>query len=358
MKRLIILSYDYSPNNGGVARLCWEIKKQCEANDLEHLVVTPVKGPDERNVVRITGKRGIVEWKILRYLNSIKKDGDVVLCGLFHPEGFLSLLAGFPTYMLAHGAEFLPGKSFFRRKIWNLYRKQVLRKASRIIANSHYTAGLVEQCSGVHDVVALPLAVDTAHFYPTQGKTDDGLLHLCSISRLEAFKAQDFIIETIAGLPEMYRNRIRLSIGGKGVYKQVLEEMVKSLHLEGIVSFEGFIPDDKLKDFYSAHDVFILCTREIPGTQEVEGFGLVFTEAQACGTACIGSRSGGIPDAIEEGNGGWLIRQDDKAALSKLLRNFIDDPSIARNEGKKALQRVREKCTWDKYFNELRRCFK
>lgn len=351
--RIIILTYDFSPNNGGIARLCKEIRKQCIATGTDYLVVTPVQGPDEENVVRISGRRGIVEWKILRYLRSIKRDGDVILTGTYHPDGLLAWLSGIPCYFLAHGAELRDGVSTFRKYIWKHYRKWMLTKAKKVIANSHYTAGLVSQCSPRANVIALPLGVDNEYFHPTKPKHNDGLLHLCSISRLLKFKAHDFVIETIASLPEEYRKNIRLNIGGKGPYKETLEKLVQHFNLQDVVTFAGFISDIELRDFYSEHDVFILCTREEKNAKSVEGFGLVFTEAQACGTPCIGTRAGGIPDAIEEGNGGWLIEQDDKIALSNLFTKMVDDHSFVNIQGLKALTRVNSQCMWSAYYKKL-----
>lgn len=351
--RLIILSYDYTPNNGGIARLCKEICKQCIATGTDYLVVTPVRGPEEDNVVRITGRRGIVEWKILRYLRSIKREGDVILTGTFHPDGLLAWLSGIPCYFLAHGAELLAGRTIFRRIVWEPYRRWILSKAKKVIANSHYTAGLVSKCSPNANVVALPLGVDNEYFHPTKPKHNDGLLHLCSISRLEKFKAHDFVIETIASLPDEYRKKIRLTIGGKGPYKETLERMVSDLGLQDIVTFAGFISDEELRDFYSEHDVFILCTREDGETNNVEGFGLVFTEAQACGTPCIGTRAGGIPDAIDEGNGGWLIEQDNERELIAMLRVLLDEAATLKEQSQRALLRVSQSCNWDVYYEKL-----
>lgn len=352
--RIIILAYDFSPNNGGIARLCKEIRKQCIATGTDYLVVTPVQGPDEDNVVRISGRRGIVEWKILSYLRNIKREGDVILTGTFHPDGILAWLSDIPCYFLAHGAELMEGTTAFRKIIWERYRRWMLAKANRVIANSHYTAGLVSKCSPKANVVALPLGVDNEYFHPTKAKMDDGLLRLCSISRLEKFKAHDFVIETIASIPEEYRNKIRFTIGGKGPYKATLEKMVEEQKLQDIVSFAGFISDEELRDFYSEHDVFVLCTREDKETNHVEGFGLVFTEAQACGTPCIGIRAGGIPDAIDDKNGGWLIRQDDQKELYDLLISLVKDKSLIKKQSDLALKRVDVSCNWNLYFKELK----
>lgn len=354
MERIIILTYDYSPNNGGIARLCKEIVKQCIFTRTDYLVVTNIDGPAEKNVERIVGRRGIVEFKILHFLKKNRKEGDVILTGLFHPDGMIGLLSGIPCCFLAHGAELMSGKGFFRKHIWNHYRKIILSKSSKVIANSNYTCNLVKKCSPFANVIVLPLAVDNEYFHPTKDKPNDDILHLCSISRLEQFKGHDFIINTIAELPATYRNKIRLTIGGKGPYKECLEKLVEGNGLQEIVSFAGFVSDDQLRDFYSENDVFILCTREDHSTNHVEGFGLVFTEAQACGTPCIGTRTGGIPDAIDKGNGGWLIKQDDQNALSNLLISLISDKSLLKKQSELALYRVNTTCNWSLYFKGLK----
>lgn len=353
MKRIVIFSYDFPSNNGGISRLCGEIYNQCHITNTPILVITCCKGNHANDIIRVQGKRGLLELKMFQYLRNNLRKGDIILTDTFHPAGFLAELTGYPTIILAHGAEFLPGNNFFRTKIFPKYRKYVLGKATKVITNSHYTKDLVLSCNPKSNVVALPLAVDNYHFHPTKKKHNDGLLHLCTISRLEKFKAQDFIIRTIAHLPEKYKQKIQFAIGGKGVYKPILEKMVKDFQLEDIVFFHGFIPDDKLCDFYSENDVFILTTREEPNNKNVEGFGLVFLEAQACGTPTIGSRTGGISDAIEEGNGGWLIEQDNEKDLSSLLMKLIDNPSLIEDEAKKGMERIANKCTWPIYFHQL-----
>lgn len=356
-KRIFIVTIDYPPSNGGIARLCFELGRNLKKRGVNVTVVCPESGTTDadgdQNAVRLKGGRGAWELRVLRYLRKHTTPDDIIITGNYHPEGTLSILAGRKTFILAHGAEYLPGKGFFRRRIWPLYRNFVLRNATRVIANSHYTENLVKSCSQNARTIAIPLAVDERHFHPSCKKYDDGLLHLCSISRLEKFKGHDFIIKTIASLPETYRQQIRLHIGGKGEYKPALEQMVADFGIQDIVSFEGFIDNDKLSDFYSSSHVFILCTREENENRNVEGFGLVFAEAQACGTAVIGTRTGGIPDAVEDGNGGWLIEQDNLPELKKLLIKLIDDKTLAIKEGLKARQRIEEKVTWGYYIDQI-----
>lgn len=356
MNRIIILAFDYPPNNGGIARLCNEITKGLAARNVPYHVLTNVATSieGEQNVTRISGRRGDVEMKMRSWLRANTTDGDIIVCDTWHPAGTVALLSGRKFYILAHGAEFLPGKTFFRSKIWPTFRRFVLRRSEGIIANSNYTANLVRSLAKGLDVTSIPLAIDAELFHPTSTKnTSDDIIRLCSISRLEKFKGHDFIIRTIARLPENYRKRILLEIGGKGPYKSRLEEIVKEEGLEDNVKFLGFLPEDGMNDFYSRNDVFVLCTREENDECNVEGFGLVFVEAQACGTACIGTNAGGIPDAIHNGRGGWLISQDSEEELSRLLMSLIEDKARTQKEGDVARERVLDECSQDKYIDRF-----
>lgn len=358
--KIIILANDYLPNNGGIARLCFEIKKvlRLKGHDVVVIAKETNQGLDcegDLNVKRVGGNRIEFELNVLRYLLLNSSKNDIVITDTFHPCGSLSLLLGKKTFILAHGAELFPAKTFLKRLIWDNYRSFVLRKASAIIANSKYTKKLVELCSKKSNVVAIPLAVDELVFKPIVKKGDRCFeyLTLSSISRLEKFKGHDFIIETIADLPTKYRERIKLNIAGKGSYTSDLQELINSLNLNNQIKLCGFIENDQMCNFYTSSDVFILCTREEPLNNRVEGFGLVFLEAQSSGIPVIGACTGGIPDAVEEQNGGWLIKPDNKRELSDLLIKLIENPELVIESGKQARKRVEESCTWGVYYNEI-----
>lgn len=357
MKRIVLLAYDYPPNNGGISRLCGDIISELKHRGIPYLVITPADDTngviEDQNIIRINKKRGKLELEILKILRSRVHNDDIILCDTWHPAALLCKLAGKKYYILAHGAELLPGKGVVRSKIWPLLRRMVLNGSEGVIANSHYTANLVKQNTTRPKVYALPLPVNSDLFYPTKSKNNDQILRICSISRIEKFKAHDFLIKTISLLEPRYKERLILTIGGKGPYLETLKKLADELNLNSVVNFIGFVEADKMNDFYSSHDLFVLCTREEPQFRNVEGFGLVFVEAQACGTAVIGTRAGGIPDAVKENEGGFLIQQDNIDELLSILKSSIDAKEEVQRQGVIARARVIKECNIGKYTDGL-----
>lgn len=363
MEHLLIFSYDYPPANGGIARLCQEIVDGMSARYASVTVLTRKKKGLSRpynhggeKVVALPSWRVLCEVCAIFYLLTLqnRKTTDV-LCGLWHPEAALCLLAGLKrVHVLAHGTELLAGSSRFRKKLWLPgYARVILKRVSNVIANSRYTRSLALEVAPRAAVTALPPGVNLDFFRPMQQPKDSATLKLCTVSRVLPFKGHDLIAGAIAALPDDIRPHIRWSIGGTGDGLPELEALVKTLGIGELTRFEGFIPDNKLPGFYNSHDCFILCTRQDPASAEVEGFGLVFLEAQACGVPVIGTHTGGIPDAVEYDNGGWLIKQDDLEGLVKQLTQLFRHRDLLEVQSKKARLRVEKNGSRDLYCRQL-----
>jgi phosphatidylinositol alpha-1,6-mannosyltransferase len=279
---------------------------------------------------------------------------------LWYPDGLLAQVAGArPRVILAHGSELMPSKARWRRDIWRRLLRRVCEAADLVVANSEYTRKLVLEKAPRANAVAIPLAVDHERFCPGDGekaKRQFGVANkvvLSTVARLHAFKGHDVVLRAIAASSERTRRDMVYLIAGKGPHQSELERQVAELGLTEQVRFLGFVAEDELPDLYRASDLFLLCTREVVERQEVDGFGLVFLEAQACGTPVIGTRTGGIPDAVKEGEGGWLIEEDDAAALSMLLSQLVDDPTLFVATGKRGRERVERECTWENYVRRF-----
>ena len=132
-KDLILISYDFPPSTGGIARLCHEIVNHLQDYYKSIQVVTiskdglavPYQDIDKIKITYLPKKRGIAELKALKILRKWPdKQNTDVICGIWHPDAMLALFAGFKNvFTLAHGTELLSGQSKFRKYIWPTFLK-------------------------------------------------------------------------------------------------------------------------------------------------------------------------------------------------------------------------------------------
>jgi phosphatidylinositol alpha-1,6-mannosyltransferase len=362
---VVIHSFEYPPVDGGISRLCRSIADGFVSSGFRTHVVSQqsegMPGQPPGCAHRVPFKRPVREISALHWLRSRHRD-DLVISGIWYPEGLLTRLAGVKRcVILAHGLELLPGASRFRRSVWTRLGRQTLESAALVVANSRYTAGLVAHAAPRARVITVPLGVDQTFFAPGDKESArrrfgvEEKIVICSVSRLTGYKGHDTVLDALAVLPAHIRERMVYLIAGKGPARAALELRAERLGIGGTIRWLGFVPDHDLPVLYNASDLFVLCTRENASSQEVEGFGLVFLEAQACGTPVVGTNTGGIPDAIQHGCGGWLIPQNDPAALSSWLTRLAEAPQEFRLAGKAARARVERECTWSGYFRRLAR---
>lgn len=360
---LFIFAYDFPPSSGGISRLCYEIAAGQENYFKEIVILTrkkkgeyvPAKQSNFR-LIELPTKRLKCEMEALKVLKSFDTSSTKILCSLWYPEAFLALLSGHKNvFSLAHGAELQAGNSKFRKYIWQaIFAKQVLSRIKLVIANSSYTKGLVDRLAKTANSVALPLGVDIDQFKPLNLELCNTNFTIGSLSRIHQFKGFDQVLEALMNLPIETQKKINWKIGGTGPYLETLKEKIKHSKCHVYVEFEGFIPDESLVKFYNQLDVFVLFTQDVSTQNSVEGFGLVFLEAQACGTPVIGTNTGGISDAIDHNNGGWLFEQDDIYGLSRQIESLINNKDLLIEQSKLARKRCLENASWEKYNIKLK----
>jgi phosphatidyl-myo-inositol dimannoside synthase len=360
----LLFAFEYPPVSGGISRLCAEIGGNMHRESAHAFVLTQdCTIPAPRPVlseVRVDSRRPLREWWALRWLQKFKRKVAIgkctTVCGLWYPEGLIAYLAGIrPLVILAHGSELLPVASLWRRSLWSALQRHVLESATLVIANSEYTRDLVLQSAPNAVVEAIPLAVDAQRF--TRGDREaakekfglSGKTVLCTVARIHYYKGHDVVLRAIASLAAEEREQIVYLIAGQGPHEPELQNLADTLGVSHQIRWLGFIAESELPEIYHASDLFVLCTRDVPGERSVEGFGMAFLEAQASGIPVVGTKTGGIPAAVKDGEGGWLIEQDDNEKLTEILRLLLRAPESFRNAGEQARQRVLRTCTWHSY---------
>ena len=364
-QKLLFFSYDFPPIEGGISRLCDEIVKQfiykgwnAEALSEKREIEKGYRD-DLYSIQRVASKRFVKEFASYKILRRYPKE-TLIITGVWHPEALIAMFAGHKNVVvLAHGNDIMQGQKTFKNNVLSLLRKYVLSKAKLVICNSHYTQNtILEQFPSVNTAVCT-LGVDEQRFYPVEDKgcvreelnlpVDKKII--LTTSRINRYKAHDTVLRALALLDENILDELCYCIVGRGNYLEELKKLSIELKIDKHIHWYGFIEEDDLPKVYQASDLFVLCTREEKDQKAVEGFGLVFLEAQSSGVPAIGSNQGGIPDAVKHQNGGWLIERDDDHQLAYYFKQLVVEPQVFKQEGIQARQRVLDEATW-KHFGE------
>jgi phosphatidyl-myo-inositol dimannoside synthase len=194
--------------------------------------------------------------------------------------------------------------------------------------------------------------VDTAAFRPGAGGAAvrdrlglaDGPVVVC-VSRLVTRKGQDTLIRA---WPQVRAaSGAALLLVGGGPAESRLRRLADRLGVADSVIFAGPVPWADLPAYYDAGDVFAMPCRTRRGGLDVEGLGLVYLEASAAGLPVVGGDSGGAPDAILDGETGYVVPGGDVGAVAGRLIQLLADPAAAKALGEKGLAWVDREWRWD-----------
>lgn len=211
-------------------------------------------------------------------------------------------------------------------------------------------------------MVRIAPGIDVEHFKPSSDASAlrkslgiDSKKVIVSVGRLVHRKGQDRLIQA---LPEI-RTAIpqaHLLLVGEGPHRAKLESIAKKLGVFESVTFVGRVHYANLAQFICAGEVFAMPSRSRFGGLEVEGLGIVYLEASACGLAVITGKSGGAPDAIVEGVTGYSVDGNDVSEIAKKVSYLLANPIEAKKMGEQGRHWVTENWRWEiwaRKFQEL-----
>lgn len=135
------------------------------------------------------------------------------------------------------------------------------------------------------------------------------------------------IINVIKSIPELLKviPKLKYYIAGDGPLKSLYEKYVNENGLENNVFFLGRITEEEKIKYMNLCDVFIMPSIEIEDKGTIEGFGIVYIEANMAGRYVVGSNTGGIPDAIIEGVTGHLLEDSKTSTISRDLIEIFNN---------------------------------
>ncbi|HVA63907.1 MAG TPA: glycosyltransferase family 4 protein, partial [Terriglobales bacterium] len=366
---LLLLALDFPPTTGGIQTLTWEIYSRLA--DLTRLAVAPAlpldaSDGDAGSFPLVRTRRPVGQgWETVHYLREAagllqrqRRPPCLLHCNhLFagYAGWWLRRRWGLPYVVWAHGEEIT--KSRHPRLL-----RASLGAAAAIFVNSDYTAARVRERlrPQAPPICKIPLGAAASWWQtPPQAAPAAGpptILTVARLSQRDRYKGVDTSLAAVAVL----RQRglaLRYHIAGDGDDRPRLERLAHQLGIHDAVTFLGRVAPERLLALYDSADVFLLCSREeaTPRGVGFEGFGIALLEANARGKPVVAGRSGGIPDAVVDGETGLLVDPLSPAAVADGLQRLLADPALRTKLGAQGRERVRRQFHWEAAADQVRR---
>ena len=231
-----------------------------------------------------------------------------------------------------HGTDFFPGDKHF------------VNVSDIAVSCSAFNAAQVRAHYGILPDVVYN-GIDPQQFFPQppdnalrQNIAGDAQTVLYA-GRLVRWKGVQYLIDATAQLAKT-RN-VRLLIAGEGEYRAMLEQRAREQGVADRVTFLGYIPADALAPYYAMADVVAI------GSYANETFSIMSAEAMACARPVVGSRFGGIPEVIAEGETGFLAEPENALDFVGKIGRLLEDANLRAQFGQRGRERVLTLFTWD-----------
>jgi phosphatidylinositol alpha-1,6-mannosyltransferase len=379
----LLLTYDFPPIGGGIARWMGELAKRYPPGSLVVSTGQHSEAPDVDPAFpnrvdrlplaarRLRSLQGLLIWSRRATVLARESGAEFIWCGNMKPAAYPAKWTmerlGTPFGVLLHGGDLLilqhqVHQSLFKRRT----ARALLSSAAVLVANSQWTR---ERCLTLlseleiepaeRQVQVVPLGADHVFFRPdvdtSAVRERYGLGEgqwLLSVARLARHKGIDTALQALARLRHRYPD-LRYAVVGTGEELGALEQEARELGVGDRVRFLTEVPDRDLPAIYNCAQVYLGVSRLME--QRVEGFGISIAEASACGVPVVAGRSGGIPEAVRDGETGLLVDAERPGAVSEALRMLLDDAGLRHRLGTGGRRAVESYYNWDRVAGDLAR---
>ena len=268
------------------------------------------------------------------------------------PQGFIAIVVKILTrrkvVITVHGSDVFA----LNHKLLLKVKRFVLKRADEVVVNSSATK---EACQAIYtdrDYHVIPMGVDIENMFVKKEK-DDALksqlgiegFTVLFVGRLSEEKGEIYLCEAMKRLAAEDSNT-KLLIVGDGPEKHNLKKYIRDNNLTKNIVIIGWVAQSELVNYYTLADVF--AGPSIESEQGLrEAFGLVFVEALATGTPVIATNTGGIPDIVQDGHNGFLVKQQDSDAIADKLLLLKNDDSLRVKLSENSQDYVLKKFSWN-----------
>ena len=375
-KKILVITNDFGPRTGGIETFVIGLLERIKGQEV--IVFTSAQGNTaeydqkwldefgiqvirDRSKILLPSSRVTKRAKAIIWLHDI----EVIVFGAAAP---LALMApalrksGVKKIVaLTHGHEVWWAKIF----PFNLAMKRIGKSVDHLTYLGEFTRNAIARSlikKSADAMVKIAPGIDTAHFIPQPDSMQKRIILglenkkiIISVGRLVHRKGQDKLIEAMPTILQSVPNA-HLLLVGEGPYRSHLEKLANKLSLSESITFVGRILYDKLPNYLSAADVFVMPSRSRFFGLEVEGLGIVYLEASACGIPVVAGNSGGAPDAVLEGVTGLCVDGTDVNHIAEAVIEICSDAGRASQMGAAGRNWIVEQWRWEiwsKEFNSL-----
>lgn len=366
MEKILCITNDFGPRAGGIETFVMGLIERLPASRV--IVYTSAQDntePYDRKwledfgveVVRDKAKILLPTPGVAYCVNALVRERNVstVFFGAAAPLGLLS--KGLRRAGVKHIVALTHGHEVWWSKVWpfTLAMKIISRQVNHLTYLGEFTRSAIAQSiskTAGQSMVKIAPGIDTDHFSPqdaTHLRSELGLVHkkvIVSVGRLVHRKGQDVLIEAMPTIIEQVPEAHLLMIG-EGPYRSYLETRVKSLGIQESVTFIGRIQYADLPEYICVGDIFVMPSRSRLAGLEVEGLGIVYLEASACGLPVIAGNSGGAPDAVLHGETGLVVDGTRKADVAAATVELLLDSKRSKAMGARGREWIIQEWRWE-----------
>lgn len=227
---------------------------------------------------------------------------------------------------------------------FEVYKRQLAFAASHsyklIVVSETSKRDLVEY-AGLHPdkIEVIYNGINHYDFYPVHTENTNQKFTIRYVGGLGCAHKNVSALVEVAEILEKKGFEFVLEIGGGSPEKTILPLLVDSKKLKS-VKFTGYVPDSKLREFYSGADLFLYPSK-------YEGFGFPPLEAMACGTATVSSNAGSLKEILGDGA---LTVDPDPNSLAKAVEMVMRQPMVRFNLQRNGLKQA-AKYSWENCGN-------
>ncbi len=371
--RLLFVTQDFPPDVGGIQTYSWELAPRLARRCEQFRLLAPARPGDTEidasldfPVDRLPIRSDLLVLRAIPAIFRLARRMSIDVA--FHVQwqtALASLLVrrftGTPARLAVtlHGRDtvFNPFERSPLRQGYDCLRRKTVEAADHVLPVSQFLARRAHHLGASDSQIStVSNATNPDVFYPDPAPSlrseldAEGRPIVLTAGRMVPKKGFDTALRALGHVRHEVPN-VLLLLAGTGPEESSLKQLAQELDLEAHVRFLGDLSQDQLRRHYTLADVFMMVGREVPN--DVEGFGLVYLEANACGTPVVGARTGGVPDAVRDGETGLLVPPEDPAAAAEALTRLLTTPEFAQRLGQQGQERIQKEANWDRVADQI-----